>query len=566
MKKFSLSIVSRSSLRWLPYAGIALLVILLYRKTILFDFSYLDDNVLIINCFNFLKDASNVIRVFTRDAFYPFTNPVAYYRPVLTLSFMADAKLFGLCPSGYHSTNIFLHIIASCLVYAFLRKMGYDKMPSFLVTCVFAVHPAVSQAVAWIPGRNDSILACCILASFIALIDFVKTGNRKNYAWHLMFFTLALFTKESALALIPLAIVYLCTIGKKDDPLKKGRHLFYGWGAVALFWMYLRHRALKDAAQLSTVDFDKSAALIMPAIIQYIGKVIVPVNLSVTPILVDTSLLYGYCAAALLIALLLRSRTKDPALMIFGLSWFLIFLFPFLKCSNAGAIVSDFSEHRLYLPLAGFAIVMLESGMKRSVKIGGIFVLAISALVVTVLAAVTYRHIDTFRDRVSFWENAVTHSPHSPLAHRVLGGVYQMEGRSAEAMAEFRTSIALDPQEPFVHNMLGKIYMSEGRFVEAEKEYGKEAVYNPLLGETYVNRGTLFYKQKKMEEAEISWKKALEIDPDDINAHKNLAIFYCEQKRSKETLYHIGRLRDKGVTIPEEFLNKVQETARSGGS
>lgn len=174
---------------------------LLYFKTLFFGWTYLDDNVLVINNTAFLSDLSNILQAFRQEVFHITHCSAAYYRPVLTVSFMLDAFFGGQNPFIYHFTNIAVHIAVSCLVFLLLQRIGYKRPSALFFSLIFTVHPALAQAVAWIPGRNDSLMALFGLSAFIFFLDFLKSGSIYYYCAHLFFLGLAFFTKETALIL-----------------------------------------------------------------------------------------------------------------------------------------------------------------------------------------------------------------------------------------------------------------------------------------------------------------------------------------------------------------------------
>ena len=51
--------------------------------------------------------------------------------------------LFGLEPDGHHATNLALHLIACCLVYALLARRTPDPRAALLLALVYAVHPVI---------------------------------------------------------------------------------------------------------------------------------------------------------------------------------------------------------------------------------------------------------------------------------------------------------------------------------------------------------------------------------------------------------------------------------------
>jgi len=211
------------------------------------------------------------------------------------------------------------------------------------LSLVFASHPILNQAVAWLPGRNDSLLALFVLASFITLQFYFENG-KKVFLWlHFFSFFLALFTKESAIFVPFLIILYsLWFLKEKKFLARIWPVLFLGWGVIFTIWIYLRSIALSGSplGGYNPVDLFKAIFTNSPAILLYLGKVILPFNLSTLPTLVDSTLIYGWVALFLILVLILVSKNKDWKLIIFGLGWFLAFLLP--SFIRVGGFVPDF--------------------------------------------------------------------------------------------------------------------------------------------------------------------------------------------------------------------------------
>ena len=88
---------------------------------------------------------------------------------------MLSAQLSGTLPVGYHLIDILLHGMSCCLLFSCLLMFGFHKKVSFWSTMIFCVHPAQTQAVAWIAGRNDSLLAVFILLCVLSLLQYLST-------------------------------------------------------------------------------------------------------------------------------------------------------------------------------------------------------------------------------------------------------------------------------------------------------------------------------------------------------------------------------------------------------
>ena len=333
---------------------------LLYLPTIAFKFTFFDDNNLILDNQYFLANWGNIFYSFLIDVFHSVNGSAFYYRPILTISFILDYHFSGIYPFMYHFTNVILHMLASCLIYVFFIKLNYKKIVSFLLAIIFLIHPVSTQAVAWIPGRNDSLLAIFLLLNFIYFIKYLKTEKIQHMIFSVIFFGLGLFTKESGICAIPILFYYLLFIYKGEKSLFKKYYFFFGAGFILVIWGFLRSYVLVNSPSVSILGMFNSIYLNFPATIQFIGKIFIPVNLSVLPIIEDTTFIYGIIAIVFLFIIILLTKKKRLNFIFFGCIWFLIFLLPAFVRPN-GALIADFIEHRLYVPIIGIFIILLET-------------------------------------------------------------------------------------------------------------------------------------------------------------------------------------------------------------
>ena len=97
---------------WRLFA-VVLVALLLHVRTLGFGFTFLDDNVLILDDQLFLSQPASVAHSFRRTYFQTVSTDHAYYRPLVTASYALDANLGGQSPRGYHATNTLLHALAA---------------------------------------------------------------------------------------------------------------------------------------------------------------------------------------------------------------------------------------------------------------------------------------------------------------------------------------------------------------------------------------------------------------------------------------------------------------------
>ncbi len=542
-----------------PYFIIVALAFLAYLPVLFFNFSYLDDNTLILENQSFLSSFWNIFPAFQTDVFHLFNHSAFYYRPMLTISFIFDYQLGSASPFIYHFTNLVLHLISSCLVYAFFKRLYFRKDLSFFFSLIFAVHPVLSQAVAWIPGRNDSLLAVFLLSMFVFFDEFLNTGKRKYFIWCLIFFAAAVFTKESAILAFPVAIFYLYFINKTKKVSASRTCFFSSWIGIVAVWFLLRHFALKGSAGLGITEMLKSVFLNLPAVIQFIGKIFFPFNLSVLPIIQDTTFVYGTIAVIILLLMFSFTKQKRWPMILFGLGWFFAFLAPSFIRPNSD-LAADFIEHRMYVPIIGFFILIMETFLFRRFNLNRKSVIALSAAVISLFGIISIFHIQNFKNRTAFWENAAKNSPHYPLAHRNLGAMLYLDGKQDEAEPEFKKALELNPNEEMAHNNLGLIYMDKGDFQSAEKEFNEELKVNPYYDNAYFNRGLLYYKTERFDEAVDFWKKTLEINPGYSQALYNIFAYYYQKQDKDQSVYWANEAQKMGIPLLPEMQKMLNPT------
>jgi len=502
---------------------------------------------------------------------------------------MIDAFLGGLNPKVFHLSNVFMHIIACFLVFLLLQNLKFQKNSSLLLTLLFAVHPVLVPAVAWIPGRNDSLLAIFCLASFIMYLKYLEndtvekpfkgvlpnpvfrgegslaqqktrflaslgmTSRIKYLIFHSILLLFALFTKETALILTGVIVSYHLIIRK--DRLFSSFQLktYFYWVISLCIWQYLRNLAFKNPLPMNLPDVFSMLLKSFSAPLIYLGKALIPLQLSVLPTMTDSTVVYGALALLVVIYLYFKTEKENKPLYLFGIAWFFLFILPALVQKDTALYIH---EHRIYLPLVGL-LISFNTGFssKENIK-PALKILAICIFIIFVF--ISFNRMNDYKDKISFWQNAVKTSPTAPLAHRNLGAMYYLDGKLDAAEVEFINSLKYNPYEPMAHNNLGLIYMNRGKLKEAEAEYLKEISINPEYDNVYYNLGLLYYNEKKYQELEAAWKKCVDINPRFIQALRGLAILYYQAKDYGLSAKYASKLKSLGIQLEPELEKLIK--------
>ena len=130
--------------------------IVVYWPALTGGFIFDDDTLLTQN--DMVKAADGLYRMW-------FTTEPLDYWPLTNSSFWLEWRLWGLQSTGYHVTNLLLHIGSGWLVWAILSRLS---MPGArLAAFVFVLHPVNVESVAWIAQRKNTLSMVLFLLSVL---------------------------------------------------------------------------------------------------------------------------------------------------------------------------------------------------------------------------------------------------------------------------------------------------------------------------------------------------------------------------------------------------------------
>jgi tetratricopeptide (TPR) repeat protein len=308
------------------------------------------------------------------------------------------------------------------------------------------------------------------------------------------------------------------------------------YAVVAVIYLILRTYAVggfapvKFHAYLSNYEYFIN---VFPLFVQYLGKLIIPANLSaaytfhpINSLLEWRGLMAVVLTVGFVCALYLLRDRNNAAL--FCLLLIAIPLLPVLYIPGLGE--HTFADRYLYLPSVGFAIILsMGLGSISNLDIldrRGYFVLALVLAIAVSYSLSTIKRNTVWKDDLTLWSETVRKSPDSHVVHDNLGVAYYKQGQLDEAMEEFRIALKLKPDYEKTHNNLGVVYDKLGRTDEAIEEFLTALKLKPDFAEAHYNLGTAYNVRGRIDEAIDEYKEAIRLKPDYANAHSNLGIAY----------------------------------------
>jgi tetratricopeptide (TPR) repeat protein len=568
---------------WVAIAVITLLGGGVYMNSLDGEFLW-DDNYLIKNN-AYIKSMSDIPRFFTENIASGGRRRWNAYRPLQMITYAAEYGLWGLDPGGYHLTNIILHILTALGVYWLVSVLFRDRTVSLITGVLFAIHPVHTEAVSYVSGRADPLCAVFLLLAMVAYIRWPGAGG---LVITLLAYALALLSRESALILPVLLLLYHYAFRKR---LQAGR--FLPVCLLAAAYISLRMTVLKG--MLANIEYDTTLMERFPgfmvAITNYLRFLLLPIGLhslyehKLFPMVHREAVAGVFIFLALLFAAF-RARRSDRCLF-FSIAWFFITLLP---QSNLYPVNAYMSDHWLYLPSIGFFLVIAraikEMLAREKYRVYGFLVLGGLAAFYSV---VTFKQNNYWSDPRTFYERTIRYTPGNARLYNNLGVIYTELGMKEKAFSAFKRAAEMNPDRAEAYVNLGGSCAALGHHEKAIESYltaiEKDPMYtlaydrleqlynelgmkegivelclkavnaNPESALAYYKLGYACDMAGKPGEAVDAYRKALELKPDYSEAHNNLGIAYYKTGKLGEALASYKRAIESDPQNADSYNN-----------
>ena len=471
-----------------------------------------DDNFLI-NSYSYAAESESTV-----DYLMNKTPLEGFFRPVLGLTFVLDYSMDQDNPEIYHISNIVYHLIAIILVYILLTLLGSDIWIRLILTLLWSVHPLLTQAIAWIPGRNDSLLTITVLGMLICFIQYIRHEHIfiKYLALvaHAILFMLGLLCKESSIiAILLVAGYYFLWEDRKWN--KSLRPFIIVWIAAISVYIYLRSNV--DLYTHGGDSYGLSVLLgNLPVLFCFLGKSILPIAMNACSRIETLSLLTGLLAL-IPISLYIKKSTEKKKI-IFALAWFALSILPTLYIDVAGDPY-DYLEHRAYLATVGLIFLFIpltkEFFNKRNI------IISILLLAILSFAIRTKYYQADYQNREILWTSVKEMYPQHYLGYLGMGRYFISQKEYSKARTELLRASKFR-EDYKIYYSLARLEIEQKNLLKAENMIEKALTLNNNKRELYTLYGEIKFRQNNLDSAEILCKKALDLDPYYSKAISNL--------------------------------------------
>lgn len=500
-----------------PFILIGGIILAVYSQSLFFDFTDFDDSAFVADGFTQWADVLQHLRTSIANDLY---------RPLFFATITVNNLIFGATPLALHAGNILIHIVVALLVFMVLKQTFYHQTIALSGALIFAVHPLNVQAVAWIPGRNDTFLALLFILTFFTLPrnDTFKISPNVLLILHFVLFCAALFVKETAVIFPFIACLYLWAEKKS---FRSSQTILYiciwliALVAYGLCRIYTESAPIHRSFLFQHVYAFDALHLNWQTLPALIGKMLIPVNLSGYAGFNTTSTITGLIVLSGLIAMMFFPSINKRRYT-FWLGWVLcVVALPMLRHQiRIGEF--DYLEHRSYLAMPAFLGLLYElfsvvSVQKR--KFGGYLILP----VIVLFLFQTNAYNKNFSDAPTFWHHALLSHPQSAVAYATLGQYsLRNEGASPRTEEFFTRAVQYAPSDVRYWTFLGLLHGQQGKILQAEQDllrgYSHDSTYPDLL----YNLGYAIYLRHNKADSVYTtvihfYQKALYYD----NRHRN---------------------------------------------
>ncbi|MGD9015193.1 MAG: tetratricopeptide repeat protein, partial [Candidatus Omnitrophota bacterium] len=450
-----------------------------------------DDDFLVKNNV-YLKNWAHLPKIFTEDDGTGGGTKYNFYRPLRIVTYMIDYHLWKLDVRGYHFINIVLHIGVACCIYWLITLLFGDWLLALLAGAFFVIHPVHTEAVAYISGRTDPLSGLFILLCFIFYIKCSRLKSAKVYSLILISYVLALLSKESALILPALLLLYHFAFKVKI----KFKN-FLSVVSIAFIYIVLRLTVLVSSLPYSwnfTTVLQRTPGFFV-AVTNYIRILLLPINLRA----VYGDNLFNFtepkaiigCVILFLLLIYAFKRKMHNQLIFFSVFWFFIGLLP---VCGIYPLAFYMAEHYIYLPSIGFFLIVAQViiYIYRVKKFKTFTTFFVSGLLVS-YSCLTIRQNNYWREPIAFYKRTLRYVPRDYRMHNNLGKAYSAIGKQAEAIASFNKTLEINPGYVRAYNNLGNAYNAMGKKEQAIALYNKAIEINPEYAEVYYNLANIYY-------------------------------------------------------------------------
>jgi tetratricopeptide (TPR) repeat protein len=520
---------------------------MVFGRSLMFGFVMHDDDKMILEN-PMVKEGVNPAIAFTTDAWFMDAR-IELYRPWQSITYMVDYAIGKEKPMIYHLHNLLIFLLGAYLLFVFLKSY-FKPILAWAGALLYSVNLLTPHATGWIAARGDLYLMVFGLLFLILLQRYLKSNSSLSLWLSVAAFFMALLSKESAVALLPIG---LTVIYAEKGRLPSGKEwLWLAVNAIAFAgYFVMRKGAIAVAGNLSLKAFFSN----LRSLGEEIFKMILPLGFSVMPGYNIIWTLGGLLLIGIMFYLVRKYNVPKRILWV-GAAILLFSLLPSMAYEPSFAGVAyDYLDHRSWFPYVGVWLIILGiidqskvANQKNAVYIFG--------AVLLLWSGVNAWRIGTYSGWQSYYTNAIKTNPGSGLANLNYGSKLRDEGKWEEAVPYAEQGVKLSPKYTDAKVRLAEIYFHLKRYKDAVDMASEALALEPKNISALQFRGSAYGAGGQPAMAEQDFKSILALDPGDEHAMFNLGMSYKDLNKLNEAVEMLSKLIVKNPEFPNALFER----------
>ena len=576
-----------------------------------------DDTMAIVDNEYVQHGVTGIPDILTKDAFQSYleskqgSNQLTggRYRPLSLITFAIEQQFMGTAHDNEtpndkeiriaqemhmrHVVNVLLYILSVVVLLYFLRQVVFPDqlLVAFLTALLFTIHPIHTEVVANVKSRDEILSVLFISLTFIIAFRYRDNKKKNTLLLSLLYFFLALLSKEYAVSLVLLLPLAFYVFGKEGTANSIKSALPYLAPLGVYFLLRLSsvtgmaegaEKNIMNNPYLYATGAQKLATEIL-VLLDYLKLLFFPSPLSadysynaVPYVGFSSSLVwFSILLHTLLIAAMFILIRRRNALG-FAVAFYFVNL---VLVSNVFFNVGTFMGERLvYHSSIGFCIVIAYAlyACFETIKQQAIANAGLASLVILLVLLCGFKTIDRNKD----WKNDktlflkdVNTVPNSILANNNAAAACMVLAKEAtdqsrkewfeKAISYFDKAITLYPMYIPARMNRGLSYFDMGRPDYALPDWDTVRKYAPnekklpyyfsVLGKYYYHQGMVYGSAGKLDSAIVAFKNGTDAVPAAADMWYQLANAYKtagkeqESTAAYETAEHLKSNANQGV-------------------
>lgn len=523
--------------RWLSSGKVLVIIFIIgflaYGNSIPNGFVWDDEEQIVKN--SIIQSPGNIGQIFSGATFQTGGAGLSgyFFRPLITLTFMANYFLWGENAFGFHLFQIIFHIINGYLIYRIFyllleKKQLKPKILSLLPALIFTVHPAISEGVVYIAAVSEVMFTFFILLAFLIFLKYLngKLSSGRIFKVCILLFLATLYKEPAVIGapiLISFALIYQIKNLKKWLIALTVTFSAYFFLRLVIIQTPLQHPAFSP---ISEANLAQRLMTIPAEILHYLSTIIYPDYLSISQhfvikqpgladFLLPLAVIFLIIVPSIYFALMRKSK-----IIFFSWAWILISLGPILNIIPLDMTVA---ERWLYFPFVGFLLLIAGTASEiRSLKINMVLFTILFLSLIPLSVRTFFRNLD-WKDGLTLYTHDEKINQNSFDLENNLGVELFRKGKIAEAKEHFQKSVSLQPKWHFALNNLGAVYQNEGNTDKAKELY-KQVLETSDYYLAHQNLSSIYLAEEDYRQARDFTDNSLKKLPNNSVLWLNLAI------------------------------------------